>query len=100
VIQCAKKHIQDKGSLFDAMTQSEILRGLRKTATDATRVCVLVEGPDLVAEVVARHDAHHHTSRRLCALLAPGESTPLCSQKNPGNEVPEEHCAYRFAIKQ
>ncbi len=98
VIQFAKESIHDNRSVFELLTQSEFLRDFRKTAAAATRGCVLVERPDLVAEIVARHGAHDTTHRQR-ALLELRESTPRCSQHNPGNEVPEEHWAYRFAKK-
>jgi len=98
VIQFAKESIHDGGSLFDAMTQSAFLADFRKTAAAATRGCVLLEQPQLVAEIVARHGARDttHRQRALAELLA---APPRPSQHSPGNEMPEEHWMYRFAKK-
>ncbi len=98
VIQFAKESIHDSGDLFDVMTRSEFLRDFRRTAAGATRGCVLLERPDLVAEVVTRHCARDTTQRRR-ALEELLSATPRPSQHSPGNEIPEEHWVYRFAKK-
>ncbi len=78
------------------MTRSAFLEDLRATAARATRGCVLLERPDLVAQVVARHGARDTTKRQraMAELLS---QTPRGSQHSPGDEMPEEHWAYRFA---
>ncbi len=98
VIQFAKESIHDGGNIFDVMTQSKFLSDFRKTAASATRGCVILERPDLVAELVARHGARD-TTQRQSALRELLSSPPRGSQHSPGNEMPEEHWAYRFAKK-
>jgi MoaA/NifB/PqqE/SkfB family radical SAM enzyme len=98
IIQFAKDSIHDEGSLFDVMTRSKFLGDFRKTAAGATRGCVLLERPDLVAEVVARHGARDTTQRQQ-ALEELHSFLPHASQHSPGNEMPEEHWMYRFAKK-
>ena len=98
VIQFAKESIHDEGSLFDVMTRSEFLSDIRKTAAGSTRGCVLLERPDLVAEVVARHGARDTTQRQR-AMEELLSFLPRVSQHSPGNEMPEEHWVYRFAKK-
>ena len=98
VIQFAKESIHDKRNLFDVMTQSKFLSDFRKTSAAATRGCVLLERPDLVAEVVARHGARDTTGRQR-AMQEVLSFPPRASQHSPGNEMPEEHWAYRFAKK-
>jgi MoaA/NifB/PqqE/SkfB family radical SAM enzyme len=98
ILQFATDSIHDEGSLFDVLTRSAFLDDFRTTAARATRGCILLERPDLVAEVVARHHARDTTQRQraMAEVLA---FTPRGSQHSPGHEVPEEHWAYRFAKK-
>jgi MoaA/NifB/PqqE/SkfB family radical SAM enzyme len=98
IIQFAKESIHDGGNLYDMMTRSEFLDDFRKTAARATRGCVILERPDLVAEVVARHGARDTTQRQQ-ALAELHSFQPRGSQHSPGNEMPEEHWMYRFAKK-
>ncbi len=98
IIQFARETIHDQGSLFELMTQSKFLDDFRKTAAAATRGCVLLERPDLVAEVVARHGARD-TTQRQTALAELLSSPPRRSQHSPGHEIPEDHWIYRFAKK-
>ncbi len=98
VIQFAKESIHDDGSLFDVMVRSDFLRDFRQTAARATRGCILLERPDLVAEVVARHSARDTTHRQR-AMEELHSVTPGPSQHHPANEMPEEHWIYRFAKK-
>lgn len=98
IIQFARESIYDKGSLYDVITQSEFLSDFRKTSANATRGCVILERPDLVAEIVARHGARDTTQRQK-AVAELQSFQPRGSQHSPGNEVPEEHWMYRFAKK-
>lgn len=98
VIQFAKESIYDSGNLYDVMTRSEFLADFRQTSADATRGCVLLERPDLVAEVVERNAARDTTARQT-AMRELLSFPPRCSQHSPGREIPEEHWAYRFAKK-
>jgi hypothetical protein len=80
------------------MNNSAFLRDFRETAAGATRGCVMLERPDLVAGLVEKYGARDTTQRQnaLPELLA---LTPRTSQHDPGNEIPEEHWMYRFAKK-
>lgn len=98
IIQFAKESIREEGSLFDTIAGSEFLKDFRKTAAAVTRGCVLLERPDLVAEVVLRHGARDTTQRRR-AMEELHASVPRGSQHAPGKEMPEEHWMYRFAKK-
>jgi MoaA/NifB/PqqE/SkfB family radical SAM enzyme len=98
IIQFARESIHDGDDLFGLLTRSEFLRDIRNTAAAATRGCVLLERPDLVADVVARHGARDTTQRQR-ALAELQSFTPRGSQHSPGHEMPEEHWAYRFAKK-
>lgn len=98
IIQFAKESIHDTGRLFDVMTRSAFLDDFRKTAAGATRGCVLLERPDLVAQIVNRHGARD-TTQRQSAMAEVLAMTPRQSQHSPGHEMPEEHWVYRFAKK-
>lgn len=98
IIQFAKETIHDRESVFETMTQSAFLRDFRQTAAKATQGCVVLERPDLVREIVARHTARD-TTQRQTALAEIDAMQSRHSQHQPGNEIPEDHWAYRFAKK-
>jgi MoaA/NifB/PqqE/SkfB family radical SAM enzyme len=98
IIQFAKESVRNEGGLYQVMTQSEFLKDFRQTAAKATRGCIVLERPDLVKELVERHGARDTTQRGL-ALAEMEALEPRTSQHNPGNEVPEDNWAYRFAKK-
>ena len=100
IIQFATDTIHDTRPLGEVMKSSAFIRDFRETAARTTRGCIVLERPDLVRELVVRHGARDTTHRAPGAGLAELEAmTSRNSQYNPGNEVPEEHWAYRFAKK-
>ncbi len=98
VIQFATETIHDGPSLFNIITESEFLKDFRETSAAATQGCVILERPDLVQELVAKHSAAD-TTQRGTSLEELEQLTSRSSQYDPGNEIPEEHWAYRFAKK-
>lgn len=96
IIQFAKESIYDGRPLYDLLTQSEFLRDFRETSGRATRGCVVLERPDLVRQLVERHGAGD-TTQRGTALAELDALEPRSSQHAPGQEIPEEHWAYRIA---
>jgi MoaA/NifB/PqqE/SkfB family radical SAM enzyme len=98
VIQFATETVRDNGSIYDAMTRSAFLRDFREAAAGATHGCIVLERPDIVRDLVRRHGAKDSTQRGT-AMAEFEAMTPRRSQHNPGNEIPEEHWAYRFAKK-
>lgn len=98
IIQFARETIHDRESLYETMTQSAFLDDFRKTAAGATRGCVVLERPDLVRDLVARHGARD-TTQRQTAMAELEAMQPRGSQHQPGQEVPEDSWAYRFAKK-
>jgi MoaA/NifB/PqqE/SkfB family radical SAM enzyme len=98
IIQFARETIHDRRSLYDVMTGSAFLADFRRAAAEATRGCVVLERPDLVRDLVARHVARDTTQRKT-ALAELEALSPRTSQHLPGREVPEEHWLYRFAKK-
>jgi MoaA/NifB/PqqE/SkfB family radical SAM enzyme len=98
IIQFATESIRDRDSVYDLMTQSSFLRDFRESAAQATRGCIVLERPDLIRDLVAKHGASD-TTQRGTALAELGAMQPRPSQHLPGQEVPEDHWAYRFAKK-
>ena len=98
IIQFARETIHDRESLYDTMTQSAFLQDFRKTAAGATRGCVVLERPDLVRDLVQRHGARD-TTQRQTAMAEIERLESRSSQHHPGQEVPEDSWAYRFAKK-
>lgn len=98
IIQFARESIHDGRDLFQIMNNSEYLKDFRQTSAKATRGCVMLERPDLVRDLVTRHDARDTTQRQraMDELLA---LQPRGSQHLPGQELPEENWMYRFAKK-
>jgi MoaA/NifB/PqqE/SkfB family radical SAM enzyme len=98
IIQFARETIHDNPSIYDTFNNSAFLRDFRQTAAKATRGCVVLERPDLVRDLVLRHQGRD-TTQRGTALAEIEGLVPRNSQHNPGNEVPEDNWMYRFAKK-
>jgi MoaA/NifB/PqqE/SkfB family radical SAM enzyme len=98
VIQFATETVRDSPSIYDTMTQSGFLRDFREAAAGATRGCIVLERPDIVRDLVRKHGAKDSTQRGT-AMAEFEAMTPRRSQHHPGEEIPEEHWAYRFAKK-
>jgi MoaA/NifB/PqqE/SkfB family radical SAM enzyme len=99
IIQFAGAKITDNGGdIFKTMTEAKYLADFRKTVAGATRGCVVLERPDLLSALVAKHNLRDTTARQT-ALAELSAMKPRTSQHNPSNEIPEEHWAYRFAKK-
>src|ERR1041384_1039855 len=63
IIQFAKETIRDNESLYETMVGSEFLRDFRETAARTTRGCIVLERPDLVRDLVLKHQAADTTQR-------------------------------------
>jgi MoaA/NifB/PqqE/SkfB family radical SAM enzyme len=98
IIQFARETIHDNASIYDTFNNSAFLRDFRQTAAKATRGCVVLERPDLVRDLVLRHNGRD-TTQRGTALAEIESLTPRNSQHNPGNEISEDNWMYRFAKK-
>ncbi len=98
IIQFAKETIHDRESIYDLMNNSGYLRDFRETAAKTTRGCIVLERPDLVRDLVNKHGARD-TTQRQAAMAEINAMQPRHSQHLPGQEVPEDHWAYRFAKK-
>jgi MoaA/NifB/PqqE/SkfB family radical SAM enzyme len=82
--------------LRDIFESSAFLRDFRETAAAHTRGCIVLERPDLLKQLVARHGARDTTARGAALVeLEAMQSRP--SQYNPGHEIPEKSLVYRLA---
>jgi MoaA/NifB/PqqE/SkfB family radical SAM enzyme len=98
IIQFAKENVRDERGIYDVMSGSAFLDDFRKTSAKITRGCIVLERPDIVRELVAKHGAKDTTQRQTAdAEMAALE--PRNSQHLPGREIPEEMWVYRFAKK-
>jgi MoaA/NifB/PqqE/SkfB family radical SAM enzyme len=98
VIQFATDTVGNGQSVYETMTKSAFLRDFREAAATATRGCIVLERPDIVRDLVRKHGAYDST-QRATAMAEFEAMTPRRSQHLPGEEIPEEHWAYRFAKK-
>jgi len=98
IIQFAAEDIRDSRGIFETMRQSTFLKDFRELSAKHTRGCVVLERPDLVKELVVKHNARDTTVRGT-AMRELEAMTPRFSQWLPGEEVPEKHWMYRFAKK-
>jgi MoaA/NifB/PqqE/SkfB family radical SAM enzyme len=100
IIQFARENVAEERDLFDVLNSSPFIRDFREVAAGTTRGCIVLERPDLVRDLVVRHQARDTTHRGEGAGLRELEAmTRRSSQHQPGYEVPEEHWMYRFAKK-
>jgi len=98
IIQFARETIREGESVYKTMTESAFLRDFRTTAAQATRGCIVLERPDLVRELVTKYGAKD-TTQRGTAFAELERLERRNSQHVPGQEIPEDHWAYRFAKK-
>jgi MoaA/NifB/PqqE/SkfB family radical SAM enzyme len=99
IIQFATESIHDERPLDQVFNESEFLSDFRKTAASSTRGCIALERPDLIDELIQRHDAKDATARKTAIqeLRAAGKYP---SQYAPDMQpIPEKSWAYRIAKK-
>ena len=99
IIQFARETVRDGESVFDIMTQSAFLRDFRTTARagDAGlhRAGTSRSGAGAGRQSTARATRRSAEPRWLNSSAL----QPRNSQHHPGQEIPEDHWAYRFAKK-
>lgn len=98
VIQFARETVHDPRGVVQVFNDSSFLRDFRETAARHTRGCIVLERPDLVRDLVQKHGARD-TTQRGTALAELESFQSRSSQHLPGQEIPEDHWAYRFAKK-
>jgi hypothetical protein len=100
IIQFTRESIHagedDPRPLREKFLQSEYLRDFRELAQSSTRGCIVLERPDLLKQLVEKHNAKDGTVRGT-ALAELDKMTVRTSQYSPGNEIPEKSWVYRFA---
>jgi len=98
IIQFAKESVHQDRDLFEVINESPYIRDFREVAARTTRGCIVLERPDLVRELVLKHDAADTTHREPGAGLAELDAMrSRHSQHQAGQEIPEENWMYRFA---
>jgi MoaA/NifB/PqqE/SkfB family radical SAM enzyme len=98
IIQFARENVRDSRGIYDVLTTSAFLRDFRETAARHTRGCIVLERPDLVKALAAKHHAAD-TTQRQSAVAELDSMLPRTSQYRPGDEIPEQHWMYRLAKK-
>jgi MoaA/NifB/PqqE/SkfB family radical SAM enzyme len=100
IVQFTKESIQqteaDPRPLREKFLQSRFLHDFRELAQSTTRGCIVLERPDLLKELVEKHQARDSTVRGT-ALAELEKMTVRTSQYNPGHEIPEKNWLYRLA---
>jgi MoaA/NifB/PqqE/SkfB family radical SAM enzyme len=96
IIQFAAEDIRDPRGIFVTLRDSAFLRDFRELSARHTRGCVVLERPDLVRDIVTKHNARD-TTLRGTALAELNAMSPRFSQWLPGEEIPEQHWMYRLA---
>jgi MoaA/NifB/PqqE/SkfB family radical SAM enzyme len=97
IIQFATENINDSRGIYETFTRSGFLKDFRETAAQHTRGCVVLERPDLVEALAAKHGAKDTTLRQT-ALAELRSMTPRPSQwLQEGGEIPEKHWMYKLA---
>jgi MoaA/NifB/PqqE/SkfB family radical SAM enzyme len=87
---------EDSRPLRDKFLHSEFLHDFRTLAQSSTRGCIVLERPDLLKQLVEKHQARDATVRG--SALAELEAMEMrTSQYNPGKEIPEKNWLYRLA---
>ncbi len=88
----------DDRPLFEKFTQSEYLADFRKLSQETTRGCIVLERPELLAQLVEKHGAKDSTARGT-AMQELRSMVSRTSQYHPGHEIPEKNIYYRIAKK-
>ena len=96
IIQFATETIRDPRGIYATMRDSAFLKDFRELSARHTRGCVVLERPDLVKDLVVKHNARDTTARGT-AMAELEAMTPRFSQWLPGREVPEKHWMYKLA---
>jgi MoaA/NifB/PqqE/SkfB family radical SAM enzyme len=100
IVQFSKESIHANGgdtrSLRKKFTRSAFLREFRELSQKTTRGCIVLERPDLLKDLVRKHEAKDSTARGT-ALQELAVMRTRTSQYAPGSEVPERNVLYRLA---
>jgi MoaA/NifB/PqqE/SkfB family radical SAM enzyme len=98
IIQFAVERLGEQRTIVEQVTQSAFLKDFREITAKQTRGCVVLERPDLVLELVEKHQAQDMTIRKTAKVeLQRMQSRP--SQWSVGEPIAEKHWMYRLAKK-
>lgn len=98
IIQFNRDTIHDSSKSLREKLDSPFLKDFRELARNTTRGCIVLERPDLLQELLEKHDARDGTARQTAlAELQAMEVRP--SQYNPEAAIPEKSWAYWLAKK-
>ncbi|MFZ9089582.1 MAG: hypothetical protein ACO3FE_05775, partial [Planctomycetaceae bacterium] len=86
----------DSRPLLQKFTDSQFLADFRQLSQETTRGCIVLERPDLLAQLVDKHSAKDATARKT-AMSELKSMVPRTSQYHPGHEIPEKNLYYRLA---
>ena len=81
------------------MTKSAFLRDFREAAAERHAAAASCSSGPTSCAIWCASTARTDSTQRGTAMAEFEAMTPRRSQHNPGNEIPEEHWAYRFAKK-
>ena len=98
IVQFATDTIHDDRPLKDKFLHSPLLQDFRELAASSTRGCIVLERPDLLRRLAAKHSARDTTARQ-SSFVELETMTPRPSQFDPGQEIPERSWAYYLAKK-
>jgi MoaA/NifB/PqqE/SkfB family radical SAM enzyme len=98
IVQFAKESIHTPGPLRDKFVHSEFLSDFRKVAAQSTRGCIVLERPDLLRAVVAKHTARDTTARQR-ATHELESMQPRPSQDDREHQIPERSWFYWLVKK-
>ena len=96
IVQFATDNIRDEEKTLAEKFNSPFLNDFRKLAQETTRGCIVLERPELLKELVEKHNAPDGTVRQT-AIAELDAMQIRTSQYNPGNEIPEKNIFYRLA---
>ncbi|MBW3540578.1 MAG: radical SAM protein [Planctomycetes bacterium] len=96
IVQFATDNIHDRSKTLVEKFNSPFLGDFRRLSQETTRGCIVLERPDLLKQLIERHEAPDATARHT-ALAELDAMTIRPSQYNPGSEIPEKNWWYRLA---
>lgn len=98
IVQFVTDSIHDESKTLVEKFESPFLKDFRDLARDTTRGCIVLERPDLLANLVTKHSAKDGTVRAT-AMAELNDMQVRPSQYNPAGAVPEKSWAYWIAKK-
>ena len=99
VIQMATDFLNvDASNMTECYEKSTFLEGMRHKIAQTTRGCILMENPQLMAEIIRSYDAQE-TTTRATAMKEYAEMTPVPGHDMGDEAIPEKSRPYRWLKK-